>query len=414
LLEVTEHQDRDRRLDQCDLVLQEDSHSVDPVAIGRVADALREKARLLCELNDHSGSLQLWEEVAERYTESPPSGEELIGLEAAHGRTRELDDLELTDDALAACEALLDRWDGGRAGADNLSEADELQRDSYLADALFLKLRLNAELGRIGDVLPVANLLIDRYGQSDNEFLRGVVARTLRWQVRGLLLVGDDDGASAACRALVGRFLAETDPQMQHQIADPLLRAARSLISNEETDSGVGKLLIALLAFLASLLGLLDHVSWPAAIWQPMRTRRRRWDEAARALTSLTGRLDGSDSRELQSILVAALQALSTAQVLSGKLSLGFSTDDAMYAMGEPAIRMLRGWADAALTADGHFAQIEASGALLGLGVAYATAGQPSAATAAYAECIENFRRARSPIVQAFVIVARACHRFGV
>jgi tetratricopeptide (TPR) repeat protein len=410
---VRDREELARRLAQCDEVLREHSGSADPVAIVHVAVALRDKARILGELERYGDALELWEEILERYGEDPPAGEELIGLEAGYEKAFTLDQLERADEAMAASDEALDRWNPERGRTETLSEADELQSYRYLAATLVVKRRLCSERRRGDEVLAIDEELVGRYAESTDAYLRRLVAGAISSQVYWLLAAHRVDEAIAASQALSDRFQGETEPDMLLRVGREALAAARSLAVVIDAEAGWEAHAVLALTAVASGLRLLnrDRRLWPPQLWQPVARRRRRLDQAERIFDLLTERLDGADGPELAHLATLARAHLGSVRVVSGRLSLGVQTVDAALSTGAPAVKMLRTMADHAIDRTGRSAAWEASAVLFGLGFLHESMGQRAEAAAVYTECIERFRGSRSPAVCANVLVARLSRR---
>jgi tetratricopeptide (TPR) repeat protein len=411
---VVDRNELERRLAKRDRLLREYSGSADPVAVGRVAVALTDKARILGDLGRNGDALELWEEVLERYAQDPPSGEELIALEAGYGKTRELAELERTVEALGAADEVLARWGPRSDGEDEeLSEADETQRSRYVAATLLVKHRLCSERHRVEEVLSISAELIARYGESADPYLTVAVAHALRSDVYWLLACGRVEEAIAASERLSARFAAEEDRDMLLRVGDPLFQAGCSLGTIIAAEQGVEARAVVLLTALACALHLLeqDRSLWPRGLWRQMSARRRRAAQAERIFELVIEHVRDLDDPDLAHLAAQARIHLSVVQMLSGRFGLSVSTMDAAWTMGEPAVRIFRTMADHAIAGDGRGAAWEASTALFVLGAVHEAIGQRPEAAAAYTECIERYRRSRSPLVIANVLLARLSRR---
>jgi tetratricopeptide (TPR) repeat protein len=411
---VVDRSELERSLDKRDRVLREHSGSADPVAIGRVASALCDKARILGQLGRHGDALELWEEVLERYTADPPSGEELIELEAGHGKARELEELGRADEALAVADGVLRRWGAdGDGGAEAVGEADEVQRSRYLAGTLIVEQRLYSEQRRGAEALHVSEELIARYDGATDPYLSFAVAHALRCQVYWLLAGGRVEEAIAAGQRLSDRFQTAEERDMLLRVGSPLVEAGHSLASLIPPEQGAQARAVLRLTALASALRLLerDRDRRPRGLWQQMAARRQRVDQAERIFDLVLARVHDLDDPELAHLAVVARTYLSAAHMLSGRFSLSVSTMNAAWAMGEPAIRVFRSIADHAIAREGRAAALEASTALFVLGAIHEAIGQRAEAAAAYTECIERYRGSRSPLVGATVLFARLSRR---
>lgn len=396
----------ERRLANCDQVLREHSGSADPLAVERVAVALCDKARVLADLGRHGDSLELWEEALERYAEDPPAGEELIGLEAGYNKARELSALEHAEEALAAADEVLGRWEG-RAG--ELSEADEVQRSRYLAATLLVKQRIFAQRHRADEALPIADELVSRYGESTDSYLAMAVAGALRSDVYWLLADGRVEEAVAASERLSERFRTAGERDALLQVGEALFETGLSLGLVISPEAGLRTRAIIGLTSVASALRVLERGRslWPPTLMRQMTSRRRRLDQAQSIFSLIVERLRDYDDPELAHLRAHARTYLAAVRMMRGQWVLGLRTVDAAFKMGEPAARIFRGWADEAIAREGRAAASEAAMALFVLGTLYEEMGRRPMAAAAYTECIARFGDYPSLLVRAQVVLSR-------
>jgi hypothetical protein len=170
---------------------------------------------------------------------------------------------------------------------------------------------------------------------------------------------------------------------------------------------------ITVLTALASAVRLLDRDRnlWPRGLWLLAAARRRRVDQAERIFELLIERLQDLDDPDVAHLVALARAYLGVAHMLSGRFAHCARTMDAVWAMGEPAIRIFRTMADHAIAREGRSAAFAASAALIVVGFIHEGMGQRTQAAAAYTECIDRFRRNRSPLVATNVLLARLSRR---
>jgi tetratricopeptide (TPR) repeat protein len=404
----------EEQLAQCDEVLREEVGSADPGASGRLVVALGDKARVLGKLGRDGDALGLWDEILGRCAHDPSAGEVPLVLEAGYQRANKLERLGRTEEALAACEVVLARWDPDHGGpVDELRGGNELQRSQYLAATMLVKRDIYGGRRDPDGVLGVVEELVGRYAGSGDRYLRGVVARTLVYQVYWLLVAGRVDAAIAASDALSERFQAEEEPDMMRRVGDPLVQAGRSLGWVIDAEAGWKAHAVMDLTAVASAIGLLDRDRrlWPRALWREMRVRRRRLDQAGRIFDLLIDRLSDLDDPDLKDMLVVTRMDLAAVQIRTGRVRDAVRTTEVAWAAGEPAVRVFREAADKEIGRDGQLAEFRASMNLVALGAVHEGMGQRAEAVAAYTECIERFGRKGSPLVGSGVLLARLGRR---
>jgi tetratricopeptide (TPR) repeat protein len=403
----------ERQLAQCDEVLREEVGSADPGASGRLVVALGDKARVLGKLGRDGDALGLWDEILERCAHDPSAGVPLV-LEAGYQRAKKLERLGRAEEALAACEVVLARWDPDHGGADDeLPGGNELQRSQYLAATMLVKRDVYGGRRDPDGVLGVVEELVGRYAGSQDRYLRGVVARTLGSQVYWLLAAGRVDAAIAASDALSERFQAEEEPDMMRRVGDPLVGAGCSLGWVIDAEAGWKAHAVMALTTFASATRLLDRDRrlWPRALWREMRVRRRRLDQAERIFDLLIDRLSDLDDPDLKDMLVVTRTNLAAVQIGTGRVRDTVRTMEVAWAEGGPAVRVFRAAADKEIARDGQLAAFRASLALVEVGIVHESMGQRAEAVAAYTECIERSGRTPSPLVSTGVLLARLGRR---
>ncbi len=342
-------------VDASDALLLEEGDSRDPVARRRVALAFYRKGLALLGLERYRESMDVWDEVIDRFSADPPTARPLIALEAMNNKSDALrcvsrftDAIALAESAAARCEQMEATGELGRV----LLRSLEAKRAALVA-AAGNELRAAAVDGEIAR----------RFGDAHDPELREHVALALSHQSAALLQAHRVDQALSVSRDLVGRFSAE--PEATLVPVTEIVVAHIKILANIGAPSlggGAGVVLFALTNASTKLLkdavatfqrhqplslagvpaarsliepgSVLARRAFPAAC----QLRRRRLEQAIMVTDAVLDRIAAKDDADLQRLAATARIAAASCDVILGRIRDGLQQMQAMTDSWRPDV----------------------------------------------------------------------------
>jgi tetratricopeptide (TPR) repeat protein len=183
----------------------------------RVAAALLNKANLLERDGNTEGCMETYRAVSDAWGETKDPGLRLVVARALSGQAAVLHDAGRTEEAAAALDELIERFD------------DDHEMKVTVIQALVTKgaiLRIeNPE-----EAFKVFGEVIDRYGDDDEVVMRESVARALHGRAHLLAVQGDDlDGGLADYGRVAERYAERREPELRRLVLAALSNSAALL-----------------------------------------------------------------------------------------------------------------------------------------------------------------------------------------
>jgi tetratricopeptide (TPR) repeat protein len=232
----------------------------------------------LAENGDFAAALVAYEDVVDRYRDTPPGGRLDIPLDAQIGRSRALGELGRIEEGVAALDDALAWWGDEPGAPPGVRES--------LAGAFDLKGIMLCDLGRITEALDAFDEAVTRFGEDVDAGVARMVAQVLESKAYVLLDEERAEEALAAFAALLA-YDGEPDGELRFRRVAQARSARASLLLD------VGRPQEALADYDAAIAdGVGGHdddpylVRWIVEAWCGRAfclSEQERWDEAIAA-----------------------------------------------------------------------------------------------------------------------------------
>jgi tetratricopeptide (TPR) repeat protein len=318
-----------------------------------VALASYRKALALLGLERYRESIEVWDEIIDRFSADPPTARPLIALEAMNHKSGALRCVGRLTDAITLDES-------AAARCDQIEATGELRR-VLLRSLETKRAALVAVAGNELRAAAVDDEIAARFGDAQDPELREHVALALSHQAAALLQAHRVDQALSISRDLVARFRTEPDATLL-PVSEIMVTHIKTLanIGGPSRRGGAGLVLFALtnastqlvkdavatfqrhqplsltkVPAARSLVGsALARKTIPAAY----QLRRQRLEQAIIVTDAVLDRSAAEDDADLQRLAATARIAAASCDVMLGRIRGGIQQMEAMSDSGRPDV----------------------------------------------------------------------------